>query len=226
MPKQSSFTSTNSKMGGIPQYEKGGVVKGPNPNIDDATRARARNATFKIAARNAPARNKVVTKEELTKSGLSLRDYMNKQQGLTRRKEVNPTLGESYEADRTAADAIDPGDMRTREIGKTRGVPAYGIANTRTGAPVRKESSMSKEDYMKSREQYKQAQDEAPMQTFEKGGLVKAGAGRGGQGGPTAKQLSDYEDKQTAGIFTVARMGKKFAPPNPDMGSSPPMKRK
>jgi hypothetical protein len=29
MPKQSSFTSTNSKMGGIPQYEKGGVVTKP-----------------------------------------------------------------------------------------------------------------------------------------------------------------------------------------------------
>lgn len=33
----------------------------------------------------APPKAKVVTKEELTKSGLSLRDYMNKQQGLTRR---------------------------------------------------------------------------------------------------------------------------------------------
>jgi len=32
-------------------------------------------------------RPKIVTKEELEKSGLSLRDYMNKQQGLTRRGE-------------------------------------------------------------------------------------------------------------------------------------------
>ena len=31
----------------------------------------------------------------------------------------------------------------------------------------------------------------------------KAGAGRGGQGGPTAKELADYEKKQNAGIFTV-----------------------
>jgi hypothetical protein len=219
MPKQSSFTSTNPKMGGIPQYKKGGVVEGPNPNIDDATRARARNATFEIAAKAIPARNKVITKEELTKSGLSLRDYMNKQQGLTPRGKVNPTLGGRIQAEVDAADKVDPGDMRTREIGKTRGVPAYGIANTRTGAPVRKESSMSKEDYMKSREQYKQAQDEAPMQTFEKGGLVKAGAGRGGQGGPTGKQLDDYERKQNAGIFTAGMK----VPKNDDMGS---MKRK
>jgi hypothetical protein len=36
------------------------------------------------AAKAAPVKAKVVTKEELAKSGLSLRDYLNKQQGLTR----------------------------------------------------------------------------------------------------------------------------------------------
>jgi hypothetical protein len=234
MPKQSSFTSTNPKMGGIPQYKKGGVVKGPNPNIDDATRARARAQQY-VANNAAPTRNKVVTKEELTKSGLSLRDYMNKQQGLTRRKEVNPTLGGNNQAEVDAADKVDYAQvLQLRETGNTRGGPSYDSAgkpsnagpdvlssnysrNTRTGAPVRKESSMSKEDYMKSREQYKRAQDEAPMQTFEKGGLVKAGAGagRGGQGGPTAKQLDDYERKQNAGIFTAGMR----VPKNDDMGS-------
>ena len=38
-----------------------------------------------------------------------------------------------------------------------------------------------------------------------------AGAGRGKQGGPTAKELADYERKQNAGIFTE---GKKM-PPSP-----------
>lgn len=38
---------------------------------------------------------KAVTKEELAKSGLSLRDYMNKQQGLTRRKEPYSGTGGS-----------------------------------------------------------------------------------------------------------------------------------
>jgi hypothetical protein len=38
-----------------------------------------------------------------------------------------------------------------------------------------------------------------------------AGGGRGGQGGPTAKELADYERKQNAGIFTE---GKKM-PPSP-----------
>jgi len=46
-----------------------------------------------MPASDKPARTsktKVVTKEELAKSGLSLRDYLNKQQGLTRRGE--PTV--------------------------------------------------------------------------------------------------------------------------------------
>ena len=73
----------------------GGTVEmGPNPNIDDDTRERARkfvedndstiNASGE-AFKKALAKPKVVTKEELAKSGLSLRDYMNKQQGLTPR---------------------------------------------------------------------------------------------------------------------------------------------
>ena len=41
--------------------------------------------------------------------------------------------------------------------------------------------------------------------------VTKAGAGRGKQGGPTAKELADYERKQDAGIFTE---GKKM-PPSP-----------
>jgi len=42
------------------------------------------------AAMKAVKKPKVVTKEELAKSGLSLRDYMNKQQGLTRRGGYGP----------------------------------------------------------------------------------------------------------------------------------------
>ena len=44
----------------------------------------------------------------------------------------------------------------------------------------------------------------------------KAGAGRGRQGGPTAKELADYERKQNAGIYT-AEMGK--PPQDVDGGS-------
>lgn len=41
--------------------------------------------------------------------------------------------------------------------------------------------------------------------------VTKAGAGRGKQGGPTAKELKKYEDKQDAGIFTA----EKKMPPSP-----------
>ena len=39
----------------------------------------------------------------------------------------------------------------------------------------------------------------------------KAGAGRGKQGGPTAKELKKYEDKQDAGVYT----SEKGKPPSP-----------
>jgi hypothetical protein len=39
----------------------------------------------------------------------------------------------------------------------------------------------------------------------------KAGAGRGGQGGPTAKELKTYEDKKDARVFTK----EKRMPPSP-----------
>jgi len=73
------------------------VEIGPNSNINDDTRASAQkfvedndstiNASGE-AFKKALAKPKIVTKEELAKSGLSLRDYMNKQQGLTRRGEA------------------------------------------------------------------------------------------------------------------------------------------
>ena len=45
-----------------------------------------------------------------------------------------------------------------------------------------------------------------------------AGAGRGKQGGPTAKELADYDKKQNAGIYT-AEKGK--PPQDVDSGSAP-----
>ena len=50
----------------------------------------------------------------------------------------------------------------------------------------------------------------------------KAGAGRGGQGGPTAKELADYAKKMTYGIYTEG-MGK---PPQDIDGASAPVKKK
>ena len=113
--KPFTMTSTNPKMGGpaVRSYEKGGIVEGSNPNIDEDVRERARRfvASSESGAKPvaAPAygmtltdrqipRGKppVVTKEELEKSGLSLRDYMNKQQGLTRRGASAADTSDAY----------------------------------------------------------------------------------------------------------------------------------
>ena len=137
------------------------VRVGKNENIDADVRARAMASVDKdplgefikskgldrgpvavpgmggpVAAGTLTKKTPTVTKEELEKSGLSLRDYMNKQQGLTRRKDkFNPTLGEAKDKNaQDAADAIDPGDIRTREIGKTRGGPSYDIAGKPSNA--------------------------------------------------------------------------------------------
>ena len=91
------------------RYAEGDIVEGENPNIDDETRARAREfvdvnmeETPKFTPKAAsPAKSKMVTKEELAKSGMSLRDYLNKQQGLTRRGSSTPDTGD--ETDRLAS---------------------------------------------------------------------------------------------------------------------------
>ena len=183
--KPFTMTSSNPKMGGpaVKSYQAGGVVTGPNPRIDEETRARAMASVASLksgvkpvaaskpprldyaaqyekyaddnerartipgprfmAAASAKDKPPVVTKEELAKSGMSLRDYMNKQQGLTRRQDnTNPDLkgfkaedaflaeargsmrvsGEAKDKNaQDAADAIDPGDSRISEIGRSRG---------------------------------------------------------------------------------------------------------
>ena len=93
--------------------DEGFVREGKNENIDADVRARAMASVEgldkpkpsagavavpgrggPVAAGTLTKKTPTVTKEELEKSGLSLRDYMNKQQGLTRRQDkVNPDMG-------------------------------------------------------------------------------------------------------------------------------------
>ena len=53
---------------------------------------------------SAPSKPPIVTKEELDKSGLSLRDYMNKQQGLTRRESPKSVTVEKTTVTKPAAE--------------------------------------------------------------------------------------------------------------------------
>lgn len=72
---------------GTTRKERVAMAKSPSYKAKEETDESAMESNVgqgKYAAK-APKKAPVVTKEELAKSGLSLRDYMNKQQGLTRR---------------------------------------------------------------------------------------------------------------------------------------------
>ena len=104
------------------RYAEGDIVEGENPNIDDETRARARKyvednmesePVSRFTPKSAPAKARAVSKKELEDSGLSLRDYMNKQQGLTRRGD---SAGEEKAPKRISAkeSTTDTGDESAR----------------------------------------------------------------------------------------------------------------
>jgi hypothetical protein len=109
-----------------------------NPNIDDATRARAMKFVADKTA-SAPAKSRVVSKKELEDSGMSLRDFLNKERGLTRRKSADPTAGEARDkAAQTAADKIDPGNDG-------------GLSNIRRqDAKIKKDTGMDAGEYVRS----------------------------------------------------------------------------
>ena len=108
-----------SKGGPVAAPSKGGPVAVPGMGGPVAAAPKAKPAIVTLQQLNAFKAKYGADKD--------LRDYMNEKQGLTRRKDkFNPTLGEAKDKNaQDAADAIDPGDARTKEIGKTRGGPSY-----------------------------------------------------------------------------------------------------
>ena len=107
---------------------KGGPVAVPGMGGPVAAAPKAKPAIVTLQQLNA-FKAKYGADKDLT-------DYMNAQAGgLKRRNTVNPTLGEAKDKNaQDAADAIDPGDIRTRELGKTRGGPSYDIAGKPSNA--------------------------------------------------------------------------------------------
>jgi hypothetical protein len=117
-----------------PEFPTGRTPMGdPYEDAAEANRARAEAEGMKISegerVSNMPAsvkpakaeKAKVVTKEELEKSGLSLRDYMNKQQGLTRREAAKPAMSdaEALEKKRTPR-YTPPGSAPKQSMGRQR----------------------------------------------------------------------------------------------------------
>jgi hypothetical protein len=101
------------------RYEEGGEVdlmeaanaSAVSQDIAKSMGAGPRNEEMPKAS----PKSRTVSKKELEESGMSLRDYLNRERGLKRRKEKDPTAGDSPDkAAQEAADAYDPGrDMRT-----------------------------------------------------------------------------------------------------------------
>ena len=131
---------------------------GPMPEGDDSGAPPAAMPSQK------PKKSGIVTKEELAKSGYdNLRDYLNAQRGLTRRKEKDPTAGDSPDkAAQEAADAIDPGrDMRT-----PRYTPPGSAPKQTTQKPKAKVFSPDRPD------------NSFPGSKFAKGGSVSSASKR------------------------------------------------
>jgi hypothetical protein len=131
---------------------------GPMPEGDDSGAPPAAVPTPK-------PKNKIVTQEELAKSGYdNLRDYLNAKQGLKRRKEKDPTAGDSPDkAAQEAADAIDPGrDMRT-----SRYTPPGSAPKQTTQKQKAKVYSPDRPD------------NSFPGSKFSKGGSVNSASRRG-----------------------------------------------
>jgi hypothetical protein len=117
-----NLISSGADIVGRPQDE------GYRPYVSPEDRDKAEGGDAKVAERAGqfgdagtsrvikPSKPASVTKEQMAKEGFdNLRDYLNAQQGLKRRKEKDPTAGDSPDKKaQEAADAIDPGrDMRT-----------------------------------------------------------------------------------------------------------------
>jgi hypothetical protein len=85
------------------------------------------------------AANRIVSKKELADSGLSLRDFLNKERGLTRRPDAvsspmkDPTAGEAREGPAAQLAADKMGDVNPRDAEKNmsrgRRAPTGEIAN-------------------------------------------------------------------------------------------------
>jgi hypothetical protein len=104
-------TSEDSNAGMKEAYDEGAPERANSSMDSQAIMNEAKGDTMLKAMRDKAAKPKMVTKEELAKSGLSLRDYMNKQQGLKPRGSAAPKV----EAAKPAPSSMSMKDSITKE---------------------------------------------------------------------------------------------------------------
>lgn len=180
------------------RFDEGGITEGANPNIDEDTRARAMASVaggedvdaqsrgeeilkgIRDKAAAPAAKPRVVSKEELAKSGMTLRDFLNKERGLTRRGGPAPTPAAPVPTARpttppvadakTAAKYETPYDRMNRKNAEESSAKAETAAETerlrkRSPAPGRGVFKTSEQKFMGS--------------GYSKGGSVSKASSRG-----------------------------------------------
>lgn len=114
-----------------------------NPNIDDDTRKRALAyvsqpravAAEDDAAKRLPKpKQRIVSKKELEESGLSLRDFLNRERGLTRRKDK--TEGKIEAAKKQLKLGEKPSAEEVEKAKKQLGLNKGGYVNCGASVPA------------------------------------------------------------------------------------------
>ena len=148
-----------------------------NPNIDDSTRERAMKFAADKSA-SAPAKPRVVGKKELEASGLSLRDFLNKERGLTRRGPADPTAGEARDRKaQEAADRIDPGNDGGESVVRRQDAEAAQMAKNMSAYKPRGMSTLS--DVVKPGTNTNYENKDVSDMSMKRGGKVKKMASGG-----------------------------------------------
>jgi len=115
---------------------------------------------------------KIVTKEELEKSGLSLRDYMNKQQGLTRRGESSDSAPTPKSSPVAKNEGMSMTKMDPEKAQDAKRLGEQMIA--RDKAIVQQQSDKIVKDYRAKQGRQKEADIGASMGGYKSGGKVSA----------------------------------------------------
>jgi hypothetical protein len=135
-----------------------------NPNIDDDTRARAMrfvedaDMPKPAVTGRAASKQRVVSKKELEDSGLSLRDFLNRERGLTRKSMTVAEAKKQLGLGKKPSLDLDP-EATSRNEGPRR--PVEPLSSTRRpGTNVNYEN------------------EDATSETFKRGGKVSSASKR------------------------------------------------
>jgi hypothetical protein len=146
-------------------YDEGGdVLEAINASAEAQDIAKSMGAGPKMEEMpKASSKSRTVSKKELEESGMSLRDYLNRERGLKRRKEKDPTAGDSPDkAAQEAADAMDA----TRDMRAARYTPPGSAPKQTTQKPKPKVLMPSRPD------------NSFPGSKFKSGGSVSSASRR------------------------------------------------